>query len=120
MKPTENDAKAASVPVTGSKDGKKTSLKTRAAAVPKMKKSYHSIVVPMRLAKATLRVERRMRLWCDVLMRILTFRRADMRRRRYNQRSPQHCRGRSCRGHHQHSFTLATSFSFAALPARSI
>jgi hypothetical protein len=45
------------VPVTGSKDGKKTSLKIRAAAVPKMKKSYHSIVVPMRLAKATLRDE---------------------------------------------------------------
>ena len=42
MNPTENDAKAASVPVTGSKDGKKTLLKIRAAAVPKMKKSYHS------------------------------------------------------------------------------
>jgi len=27
--------------------------------VPKMKKSYHSIVVPMRLAKATLRDERK-------------------------------------------------------------
>ena len=59
MNPTENEANAASVPVTGSKDGKKTSLKTRAAAVPKMKKSYHSMVVPMRLAKATLRDERR-------------------------------------------------------------
>ena len=58
MNPTENEAKAARVPVTGSKDGKKTSLNTRAAAVPKMKKSYHSIVVPMRLAKATLRDER--------------------------------------------------------------
>ena len=58
MNPTENEAKAARVPVTGSKDGKKTSLKIRAAAVPKMKKSYHSIVVPMRLAKATLRDER--------------------------------------------------------------
>ena len=54
---TENEAKAARVPVTGSKAGKKTSLKIRAAAVPKMKKSYHSIVVPMRLAKATLRDE---------------------------------------------------------------
>ena len=32
-------------------------LKIRAAAVPKIKKSYHSIVVPMRLAKATLRDE---------------------------------------------------------------
>src|SRR5262245_30082791 len=58
MNPTENEAKAARVPVTGSKDGKKTSLNTRAAAVPKMKKSYHSIVVPIRLAKATLRDER--------------------------------------------------------------
>src|SRR5262245_17082736 len=58
MKPTENEANAASAPVTGSKVGKKTSLKIRAAAVPKMKKSYHSIVVPMRLAKATLRDER--------------------------------------------------------------
>jgi hypothetical protein len=57
MKPTENDAKAASVPVTGSKDGKKIWLKISAAAVPKMKKSYHSIVVPIRLAKATLRDE---------------------------------------------------------------
>jgi hypothetical protein len=35
MNPTENEAKAARVPVTGSKDGKKTSLKIRAAAVPK-------------------------------------------------------------------------------------
>jgi hypothetical protein len=59
MNPTEKEANAASVPVTGSNDGKKTSLNTRAAAVPKMKKSYHSIVVPMRLAKATLRDERR-------------------------------------------------------------
>ena len=57
MNPTENEANAASVPVTGSKDGKKTWLKMRAAAVPKMKKSYHSIVVPMKLAKATLRDE---------------------------------------------------------------
>src|SRR5262245_42315923 len=59
MNPTENEAKAARVPVTGSKDGKKTWLKIRAAAVPKMKKSYHSIIVPMRLAKATLRDDRR-------------------------------------------------------------
>jgi hypothetical protein len=58
MKRTANEAKAASVPVTGSNDGKKILLKIRAAAVPKMKKSYHSIVVPMRLAKATFRDER--------------------------------------------------------------
>ena len=43
MKPTENEANAVRVPVTGSNDGKKTLLKIRAAAVPKMKKSYHSI-----------------------------------------------------------------------------
>ena len=36
MNPTENEAKAARVPVTGSNDGKKTALNTRAAAVPKM------------------------------------------------------------------------------------
>ena len=58
MKPTEKEANAARVPVTGSNDGKNTSLNTSAAAVPKMKKSYHSIVVPMRLAKATVRDER--------------------------------------------------------------
>src|SRR5207344_109401 len=59
MNPTEKEANAAKVPVTGSNDGKKTWLNTRAAAVPKMKKSYHSIVVPIRLAKATLRDERK-------------------------------------------------------------
>jgi hypothetical protein len=55
MKPTANEPNAASVPVTGSNAGKNTSLNTSAAAVPKMKKSYHSIVVPTRLANATLR-----------------------------------------------------------------
>ena len=73
MKPTENEANAASVPVTGSKDGKKTALKIRAAAVPKMKKSYHSIIVPMRLAKATLRDAWRdgpPRGWCTVSRRV--------------------------------------------------
>ena len=70
MNPTENEANAARVPVTGSNDGKKTSLNTRAAAVPKMKKSYHSIVVPTRLAKATLREERRLTAaWSGAAMR---------------------------------------------------
>ena len=84
MNPTENEAKAANVPVTGSKDGKKTSLKIRAAAVPKMKKSYHSIVVPMRLAKATLRDERSdgpPRVWCAVSRRVLGSRAAGTRSR---------------------------------------
>ena len=84
MNPTENEAKAARVPVTGSKDGKKTSLKIRAAAVPKMKKSYHSIVVPMRLAKATLRDEwgdGPPRVWCAVSRRVSGSREADTRGR---------------------------------------
>ena len=34
-------------------------LKTRAAAVPYRKKSYHSTVVPMKLAKMTGRIDRR-------------------------------------------------------------
>ncbi len=34
-------------------------MNTSAAAVPKMKKSYHSMVVPTRLASATLRDVRR-------------------------------------------------------------
>jgi FtsP/CotA-like multicopper oxidase with cupredoxin domain len=49
---------AASVPTSGSASGKKSSLKTSAAAVPYRKKSYHSIVVPMKLAVATLRIDR--------------------------------------------------------------
>ena len=70
MNPTANDANAARVPVNGSNEGKKTSLNTRAAAVPKMKKSYHSMVVPTRLAKATLRVERRLgAAWSEAAMR---------------------------------------------------
>src|SRR5688572_2124821 len=49
--------KASSVPVRGSAFGKKRRLKTSAAAVPYRKKSYHSIVVPMKLANATRRTE---------------------------------------------------------------
>src|SRR6478672_10836318 len=37
---------------------KKTSPKTSAAAEPKRKKSYHSVAVPIRLAKTTLPTER--------------------------------------------------------------
>ena len=63
MKPTENEANAARVPVNGSNEGKKTSLNTRAAAVPKMKKSYHSIVVPIEAGEGDLarRAQRRLR-----------------------------------------------------------
>jgi hypothetical protein len=41
------------VPARGSRVGKKSWLKTSAAAVPYRKKSYHSIVVPMKLATTT-------------------------------------------------------------------
>ena len=43
----------ASVPVSGSNVGKNSVLKTSAAAVPYRKKSYHSMVVPTKLASAT-------------------------------------------------------------------
>jgi hypothetical protein len=52
-KPTPNVANAASVPTVGSAVGKNSSLKISAAAVPYRKKSYHSIAVPMKLARAT-------------------------------------------------------------------
>src|SRR5688572_17168421 len=41
------------VPATGSKVGKKSLLKTSAAAVPYRKKSYHSMSVPMNAAAMT-------------------------------------------------------------------
>ena len=41
------------VPASLSSVGKKSWLNTRAAAVPYRKKSYHSMVVPIRLAKTT-------------------------------------------------------------------
>ena len=53
MKATPKVANAARVPDTGLSDGKNATPNTRAAAVPKMKKSYHSIAVPTKLAKAT-------------------------------------------------------------------
>ncbi len=52
---TPNVANAASVPDSGLNDGKNAFPNTRAAAVPKMKKSYHSIAVPTKDAKATVR-----------------------------------------------------------------
>ena len=44
------------VPTMGSKLGKKILLNTSADAVPKTKRSYHSTVVPMTLARAILRI----------------------------------------------------------------
>jgi hypothetical protein len=52
-KATPKVANAARVPDNGLSDGKNATPNTRAAAVPKMKKSYHSIAVPTKLAKAT-------------------------------------------------------------------
>ncbi|MOA58964.1 hypothetical protein D3C78_1834730 [compost metagenome] len=45
--------KASNVPTRGSKPGKKILLNTRAEAVAKRNRSYHSTVVPMTLATAT-------------------------------------------------------------------
>src|SRR5918997_4389987 len=56
-KPTPYVAKASKVPPSGVASGKKSAPKTRAAAVPYRKKSYHSIAVPIKLARATCRIE---------------------------------------------------------------
>ena len=64
-KPAANVPKAASVPISGLEPGKNRSPNTRAAAVPYKKKSYHSMVVPMKLAATTLR---RLRLSSDLLL----------------------------------------------------
>ena len=48
---------AASVPASGANVGKNIWLKTSAAAVPYRKKSYHSMVVPAKLASATRRID---------------------------------------------------------------
>src|SRR5919112_2859749 len=53
IKPAQKVAKAARVPTRGLTCGKNNWLNTSAAAVPKIKKSYHSMAVPMRLATAT-------------------------------------------------------------------
>src|SRR6186997_3317341 len=58
-KPTANVPNDDSVPITGSTFGKNSRLKTSAAAVPYRKKSYHSIVVPMKLARMIGRIDRR-------------------------------------------------------------
>ena len=55
-KPTAYVAKAAIVPASASKFGKNSLLNTSADAVPYRKKSYHSMVVPMKLAMTTRRV----------------------------------------------------------------
>jgi hypothetical protein len=52
-KPTAYVLNARRVPTSGSASGKKSLSKTSAAAVPYKKKSYHSIVVPMKLAATT-------------------------------------------------------------------
>jgi hypothetical protein len=52
-KPTPKVANAASVPIVGETLGKNSLSKISAAAVPYRKKSYHSMVVPMKLARAT-------------------------------------------------------------------
>jgi hypothetical protein len=51
--PTAKVPNAARVPTSGSKVGKNSLLKTSAELVPYRKKSYHSVVVPMKLASAT-------------------------------------------------------------------
>src|ERR671916_1042056 len=56
-KPTPYVAKASRVPPSGVASGKKSAPKTSAAAVPYRKKSYHSIAVPIKLARATCRIE---------------------------------------------------------------
>src|SRR5687767_12392434 len=55
--PTAKVAKALNVPTRGSTFGKNRRLNTMAAAVPYRKKSYHSIVVPTKLARITGRME---------------------------------------------------------------
>src|ERR671916_662465 len=56
-KPTPYVAKASKVPPSGVASGKKSAPKTSAAAVPYRKKSYHSIAVPIKLARATCQIE---------------------------------------------------------------
>jgi hypothetical protein len=57
--PTANVANAKSVPTNELSLGKKTRWNTRPAAVAYRKKSYHSTVVPSRLAATTTRSRRR-------------------------------------------------------------
>src|SRR6186997_2729080 len=49
---------------------KNTSPKTRAAADPNRKKSYHSVAVPIRLANTTLVIERLLR-WTSGLVSVV-------------------------------------------------
>src|SRR5262245_4593944 len=56
--PTAYVPNAARVPISGSNVGKNSRLNTSAAAVPYRKKSYHSIVVPTKLASAMRTIRR--------------------------------------------------------------
>src|SRR6185312_1004655 len=56
MNPTSAVVYASIVPTRGSNDGKNSLLKTSAENVLYRKKSYHSIVQPIALANATLRI----------------------------------------------------------------
>src|ERR1700733_3666560 len=53
MKPTKNVVYASKVPTTASKFGKNSLFNTSGVTTPYKKKSYHSIVVPIALANAT-------------------------------------------------------------------
>ena len=55
---TPNTLNDSSAPDVGLASGKNSSGKTSAAAVPKMKKSYHSMVEPTMLTDAILRISR--------------------------------------------------------------
>src|SRR6516162_3026616 len=57
MNPTKKVVYANNVPTKGSKFGKNSLLSTRGVTTPNKKKSYHSIVVPIALAKAIVPIE---------------------------------------------------------------
>src|ERR687898_277747 len=55
-KPTAYVENARSTPAVSENSGKNSAGKTSEAAVPYKKKSYHSMAVPIKLAKATFRI----------------------------------------------------------------
>jgi hypothetical protein len=57
MNPTKNVVYASNVPTNGSKFGKNNLLNTSGVTTPNKKKSYHSIVVPIALAKAIVPID---------------------------------------------------------------
>src|SRR5215813_1640282 len=57
MNPTKKVVYANNVPTKGSKFGKNSLLSTRGVTTPNRKKSYHSIVVPIALAKAIVPID---------------------------------------------------------------